>query len=88
MGRKCAAGRRTVRWIISDEEIGSPLVRHPSAVIAMNLPSLDKYENEIMSGGVLVVNSSIVNRSVTRPDVKAVSIPGNEIAKVASVINA
>jgi 2-oxoglutarate ferredoxin oxidoreductase subunit gamma len=56
-------------------------VRHPAAVIVMNLPSLDKYEPEIKSGGVLVVNSSMVNRPVTRPDIKVVVIPGNEIAE-------
>jgi 2-oxoglutarate ferredoxin oxidoreductase subunit gamma len=80
-GPEMRGGTANCTVIISDEEIGSPLVRHPAAVIAMNLPSLDKYENEIMSGGVLVVNSSMVNRSVTRKDIKLVSIPGNEIAE-------
>ena len=83
-GPEMRGGTANCTVIISDEEIGSPLVRHPSAVIAMNLPSLDKYENEIISGGVLVVNSSMVNRGVTRPDIKVVSIPGNEIAEALS----
>jgi 2-oxoglutarate ferredoxin oxidoreductase subunit gamma len=80
-GPEMRGGTANCTVIISDEEIGSPLVRHPSAVIAMNLPSLDKYESEIKSGGVLVVNSSMVNRPVTRPDIKVVVIPGNEIAE-------
>ena len=80
-GPEMRGGTANCTVIISDEEIGSPLVRNPAAVIAMNLPSLDKYESEIKPGGVLVVNSSMVNRSVTRMDVKVVMIPGNEIAK-------
>ncbi|MGD0004938.1 MAG: 2-oxoacid:acceptor oxidoreductase family protein [Anaerolineaceae bacterium] len=80
-GPEMRGGTANCTVIISDEEIGSPLVRHPAAVIVMNLPSLDKYEPEIKSGGVLVVNSSMVNRPVTRPDIKVVVIPGNEIAE-------
>ena len=80
-GPEMRGGTANCTVIISDEEIGSPLVRHPAAVIAMNLPSLDKYEQEIKSGGVLVVNSSMVNRSVTRPDIKVLMIPGNAIAE-------
>ncbi len=80
-GPEMRGGTANCTVIISDEEIGSPLVRHPSAVIVMNLPSLDKYEPEIKSGGVLVVNSSMVNRAVTRPDIQVVVIPGNEVAE-------
>jgi 2-oxoglutarate ferredoxin oxidoreductase subunit gamma len=80
-GPEMRGGTANCTVIISDEEIGSPLVRFPAAVIAMNLPSLDKYEHDIKPGGVLVVNSSMVNRSVTRPDIKVVVIPGNEIAE-------
>jgi 2-oxoglutarate ferredoxin oxidoreductase subunit gamma len=67
--------------VIADEEIGSPMVRHPKAVIAMNLPSFDKYEPEIKPGGVLVVNASIVNRPPARTDIRTVMVPGNEIAE-------
>jgi 2-oxoglutarate ferredoxin oxidoreductase subunit gamma len=67
--------------IIADEEIGSPQVRHPQAVVVMNLPSLDKYEPVIAPGGVLVVNASLVNRGVVRQDVISVLVPANEIAE-------
>jgi 2-oxoglutarate ferredoxin oxidoreductase subunit gamma len=67
--------------IISDEEIGSPLVQFTSAVIAMNLPSLDKYEHELKAGGVLVLNQSMVTREPRRKDVLVVKVPGNEIAE-------
>jgi 2-oxoglutarate ferredoxin oxidoreductase subunit gamma len=66
---------------ISDEEIGSPVVRHPRAAIAMNLPSLDKYESLVQPQGVLVVNASLVDRSPTRTDVNWVMVHGNEVAE-------
>src|SRR5512138_2791786 len=80
-GPEMRGGTANCTVVISDEEIGSPMVRHPQAVIAMNLPSLDKYEAEVKAGGLLVVNSSIVNRPVTRAGIRAVAIPGNEIAE-------
>ena len=80
-GPEMRGGTANCTVIIADEEIGSPLVRSPQAVVAMNLPSLDKYESTLKSGGVLVVNASIVNREVTRDDIRPVMIPGNEIAE-------
>jgi len=50
-------------------------------VIAMNLPSLDKYESQVKVGGYLIVNSSMVDRSPTRSDIHWVMVPGNEIAE-------
>ncbi|TLN18581.1 2-oxoacid:ferredoxin oxidoreductase subunit gamma, partial [bacterium] len=55
-GPEMRGGTANCTVVISDEEIGSPLVKNPSAVVAMNLPSLDKYEPMIVPGGVLVVN--------------------------------
>jgi len=67
--------------VISDDEIGSPTVKYPKAVIAMNLPSLEKYEPLVAPGGYLVVNSSMVNREVKRTDIHVVMVPANEIAE-------
>ena len=47
----------------------------------MNLPSLDKYEPLVKKGGVLIVNSSLVDRSANRDDVSIVEVPANEIAE-------
>jgi 2-oxoglutarate ferredoxin oxidoreductase subunit gamma len=80
-GPEMRGGTANCTVIIADEEIGSPLVRNPQAVIAMNLPSLDKYEPLVKPGGVLVVNASMVDRKVTRKDIKVVTIAGNEIAE-------
>jgi 2-oxoglutarate ferredoxin oxidoreductase subunit gamma len=65
---------------VSDDEIGSPLVRNPSAAIAMNAPSLDKYEPLVAPGGVLVVNSSLAHRPATRGDIRVVEVPASAIA--------
>ncbi|HEY62237.1 MAG TPA: 2-oxoacid:ferredoxin oxidoreductase subunit gamma [Anaerolineae bacterium] len=67
--------------IISDEEIGSPLTRTPTAVIALNLPSLDKYEPLIQTGGVLIGNASLIDRELVRKDINSLLIPANEIAE-------
>ncbi len=80
-GPEMRGGTANCTVVIADEEIGSPLVRNPQAVIAMNLPSLDKYETAVRAGGVVIINSSIINRGVTRTDVRAALIPGNEIAE-------
>jgi len=80
-GPEMRGGTANCTVVVSEEEIGSPLVKNPTAVIAMNLPSLDKYEDLVAEGGVLVVNTSMVNREVKRKDIKVVSIPGNEIAQ-------
>lgn len=80
-GPEMRGGTANCTVVIADEEIGSPFVRHPQAVVAMNQPSLDKYEATAQQGGLIVVNSSIVTREVTRKDIRAVMVPGNEIAE-------
>jgi len=80
-GPEMRGGTANCTVIISDDDIGSPLVRHPTAVIAMNLPSLDKYEPMVAVGGVLVVNSSLTNRPANRRDITVVSLPANALAE-------
>jgi len=80
-GPEMRGGTANCTVIISDEEIGSPLVKYTSAVVAMNLPSLEKYEAELKPGGVLVMNSSMIAREPTRTDVQVVRVPGNQIAE-------
>lgn len=80
-GPEMRGGTANCTVIIADEEIGSPLVRHPRGVIALNLPSLDKYEPLVAPGGALIVNASLVNRRVERGDLNSVLIPANEIAE-------
>lgn len=80
-GPEMRGGTAHCTVIISEEEIGSPLVKNPTAVIVMNLPSLDKYEPLIKPGGFLVVNRSLVDRSPERDDITFIEILANEIAE-------
>jgi 2-oxoglutarate ferredoxin oxidoreductase subunit gamma len=80
-GPEMRGGTANCTVVIADEEIGSPYVKNPQAVIAMNLPSLDKYEPMVKAGGLLVVNSSIIPRAVGRTDIRSVLIPASKIAE-------
>jgi len=80
-GPEMRGGTANCTVVVSDEEIGSPMVRFPDAVIVMNLPSLDKYEPLVKPGGLLVINTSIIDRKATRTDIRVVEVPANEIAE-------
>ncbi len=80
-GPEMRGGTANCTVIIDDNEIGSPLVRNPKGAVVMNLPSLEKYEPAIAPGGVLIVNSSLVNRGFTRTDIDGLLIPAQEIAE-------
>ena len=80
-GPEMRGGTANCTVLVADEEIGSPVVLHPKAIIVMNLPSLDKYESMVIPGGVLIVNASLVNRSPNRSDIDWLMIPANEIAE-------
>jgi 2-oxoglutarate ferredoxin oxidoreductase subunit gamma len=80
-GPEMRGGTAHCTVIVADEEIGSPIIRNPTAAIVMNLPSLDKYEPLVAPDGVLVINSSLVDRSAQRDDISIVEVPANEIAE-------
>ncbi len=80
-GPEMRGGTANCTVVISDEEIGSPGALHPRAVIALNLPSLDKYEPLVAPGGFLIVNESMVNHEPTRTDIHWLMIPANKIAQ-------
>lgn len=79
-GPEMRGGTAHCTVVIADEPIGSPLVRHPSAVIALNLPSVDKYEGLVKPGGLLIYNSSLVERPIYRTDMRVVAVPANDIS--------
>jgi 2-oxoglutarate ferredoxin oxidoreductase subunit gamma len=80
-GPEMRGGTANCTVVIADEEIGSPTVKHPTASVVMNLPSLDKFEPLVTPGGVLIVNSSLVNRDPIRNDIIWLMIPAQEIAE-------
>jgi len=70
-GVEMRGGTANCTVVISDEEIGSPVVGSPKACVIMNGPSLDKYLPDLRSGGILVINSSLVDpANVDRDDVR------------------
>ncbi len=80
-GPEMRGGTARCTVTISDEEIGSPLTRNPSAVIALNLPSLDKYEPLLQPGGLMLANASLINREMDRDDVRGIYIPAAQMAE-------
>jgi 2-oxoglutarate ferredoxin oxidoreductase subunit gamma len=66
--------------IVSDEEIGSPIIRRPSVAMVMNPASMDKYEPLVQPGGLLVVNSTLIRTRSSREDIEVVYVPANELA--------
>jgi 2-oxoglutarate ferredoxin oxidoreductase subunit gamma len=79
-GPEMRGGTANCTVIVADRPIGSPVVDSPDALVAMNFPSLDKFEPRVVEGGTIVVNSSLVKRKVRRSDVTAIPVPTNEIA--------
>ncbi|MHB1133631.1 MAG: 2-oxoacid:acceptor oxidoreductase family protein [Chloroflexota bacterium] len=79
-GPEMRGGTANCTVIISDEEVGSPVVTNPDIAVVMNRPSLDKYESLVEAGGWLLYNSSIIDRAPTRGDIRAVAIPANDEA--------
>jgi Pyruvate/2-oxoacid:ferredoxin oxidoreductase gamma subunit len=65
---------------ISEARIGSPLVDHPTVLVAMNRPSLEKFEPQMQPGGLLLYNTSLINIEPRRDDIEKVPIPATEIA--------
>ena len=80
-GPEMRGGTANCSVIVSEEEIGSPLIGDADVIVAMNQPSLDKFENKVRPGGVLVINSSIIERKSVRDDVTVVYCDANRIAE-------
>ncbi|MHC4642904.1 MAG: 2-oxoacid:acceptor oxidoreductase family protein [Planctomycetota bacterium] len=79
-GAEMRGGTANTSVVISESEIASPVIENPDVAIVLNRPSLDKFEEQIVSGGLVVVNSSLVDREVRRQDLDVVTINATEIA--------
>ncbi|MCK4352242.1 2-oxoacid:acceptor oxidoreductase family protein [candidate division WOR-3 bacterium] len=80
-GAEMRGGTANCSVIISTDEIASPVVTEPDTVIAMNEPSLDKFEPRLKKGGLLIYNSSLISRKPKRNDIEVLAVPANEIAE-------
>ena len=79
-GPEMRGGTANCTVIISDTPVGSPIVSKPDVLVAMNLPSLDKYEDSVVPGGTIYVDSTLIERKVKRTDVTVHYIPATGLA--------
>ncbi len=92
-GPEMRGGTANCSVTVSNKLVGSPVITNDATcAIVMNLPSLDKFEKDIKSGGKLIVNSSLIDRKIEREDIDIYYVPANDIAielgnpKVANMI--
>ena len=79
-GPEMRGGTANCSVILSDNPIGSPIVNDPQVLVAMNLPSLDKFEKAILPNGIAFIDSTLITRKVARDDVTSYYIPATQIA--------
>ena len=86
-GPEMRGGTANCSVIISDEPIGSPVINAPDVLIAMNKPSLEKFENDVVAGGTIIYDSSLIDRKVERDDVTAAYVEATKLASDAGKRN-
>jgi 2-oxoglutarate ferredoxin oxidoreductase subunit gamma len=67
--------------VISDRPIGSPIIRNPMHLVAMNRPSLEKFAPVVKPNGVVIINSSLIPICSGRDDIDELLVPANDLAK-------
>ncbi|MDR2163525.1 MAG: 2-oxoacid:acceptor oxidoreductase family protein [Clostridiales Family XIII bacterium] len=80
-GPEMRGGTANCSVVISDEEISSPIVTEPAILIAMNEPSMEKFEKSIAPSGMLFINRSLIRRTPLRQDIKCFPVECNELAR-------
>lgn len=80
-GPEMRGGTANCSVIISDEPVGSPIVSEPDCLIAMNLPSLKRYENSVVPGGMIILDSTLIDERAQRDDVSVFCVPATKMAK-------
>jgi 2-oxoglutarate ferredoxin oxidoreductase subunit gamma len=79
-GPEMRGGTAYCTVVISDRPIGSPIIRNPKHLVAMNRPSLEKFAPTVKSGGTIFINSSLISIDAGRADVEVIKVPIIEIA--------
>ena len=79
-GAEMRGGTANCSVIVSDEAVASPVIEHPDVVVALNKPSMTKFEQWLKPGGILIYNSSLIDTKPERADIKAIALPANDIA--------
>jgi 2-oxoglutarate ferredoxin oxidoreductase subunit gamma len=84
-GPEMRGGTANCSVTISDEPIGSPLVTDPDTLIAMNLPSYEKFIDSVLPSGKVIIDSTLIDRTVDRTDIDAFYIPATKLADEAGL---
>ena len=80
-GPEMRGGTANCNVILSDTPVGSPIITSPDVLVAMNLPSLQKYVDTVAPGGQIYLDSALISEKVTRTDVEVFYIPATQMAK-------
>lgn len=80
-GAEVRGGTANCTVAISDEEIASPIASSPDYVVVMNKPSLQTFQNKLQSGGILFVNTTMIDQSPNRRDIQVVNVDAGRIAE-------
>ncbi len=80
-GAEVRGGTANCTVAISDDEIASPVASSPEFIIAMNQPSALRFQNQVQSGGLFFLNSSLVETPISRGDIAIILVPANQIAE-------
>jgi 2-oxoglutarate ferredoxin oxidoreductase subunit gamma len=87
-GPEMRGGTAYCTVVMSDRPIGSPIIRNPKHLVAMNRPSLEKFASAVKPGGTIFINSSIISIDAGRDDVDVIKVPIIEIAKALGNVKA
>jgi len=79
-GPEMRGGTANCSVVVSDDPVGSPVISEPDVLVAMNRPSLEKFEKLLKPGGILFYNTSLIDIKPQRTDIKVIGIPANDIA--------
>lgn len=79
-GAEMRGGTAYASVIVSDQEIACPYVNRPDMAIILNQPSLEKFEGDVAVGGLILINTSTIQRGALRPDVHQIQLPATELA--------
>ena len=80
-GPEMRGGTANCSVVLSDSPVGSPIITNPDVLIAMNLPSLQKFVDAVVPGGKIILDSTLIDAKVERTDVQVFYVPATQLAK-------
>ena len=87
-GPEMRGGTAYCTVVISDRLIGSPIIKNPTHLVAMNRPSLEKFAGDVKPGGIVFINSSLIPVRSDRTDIDELTVPANDVAIKAGSVRA